>query len=75
MHRVCNFDLHREVALRSIIITELLFPSFFYHLEGWRMVPRKSWVSENVSPISESRQCFYRVSEARSFFLFGSEIA
>ena len=20
MHRVCNFDLHREVALRSIII-------------------------------------------------------
>ena len=31
------------------------------------MVPRKSWVSENFSPISESRQPFYRVSEAVSF--------
>ena len=38
------------------------------------MVPRKSWVSENFSLISESRQCFYQVSKAR-FFLFGSEIA
>ena len=42
--------------------------------EGWRMVSRKSWVSENFSPIAESRQHFYRVLQAR-FFLFGSEIA
>ena len=34
------------------------------------MVPRKSWVSENFSPISESRQRFYRVSEARFFLVW-----
>ena len=39
------------------------------------MVPRKSGVLENFSPISESRQRFYRVSEARFFFFFGSEVA
>ena len=38
------------------------------------MVPRKLWLLENFSLFSESRQCFYRVSEAR-LFLFGSEIA
>ena len=32
------------------------------------------WYPENRSPISESRQRFYRVLEA-PFFLFGSEIA
>ena len=34
------------------------------------MVPRKSWVSESFSPISESRQRFYRVSEARFFLVW-----
>ena len=48
--------------------------SFLKNYKGWWMVPRKSWVSENFSPISESRQRFYRVSEG-CFFLFGSEIA
>ena len=38
--------------------------------KGWRMVTRKSWISENFSPISESRQRFYRVSEARFFLVW-----
>ena len=34
------------------------------------MVPRKSWVLENFSSISESRRRFYRVSEARLFLVW-----
>ena len=41
-----------------------------YSFEGWWMVPRKLWVLENFSPISESRQCFYRVSEAHFFLVW-----
>ena len=28
------------------------------HKEGWRMVPRKTWVSENFGRISKSRKRF-----------------
>ena len=31
-------------------------------MAGWRMVPRKSWVSEKFCPISESRRRFYQGS-------------
>ena len=34
------------------------------------MVPRKSWGSENFSPISESQQRFHRVSEAPFFLVW-----
>ena len=34
------------------------------------MVPRKSWVSEHFSPISESQQRSYQVSEARFFLVW-----
>ena len=38
---------------------------------GWRMVPRKMWVSENFGPISKSQERFLRVSKSRfrEFFL------
>ena len=32
---------------------------------GWRMVPRKMWVSENFGPISKSQERFLRVSKSR----------
>ena len=46
------------------------FPTSTGGLKGWRMVLRKSWVSENFIPVSESRQLFYRVSEARCFLVW-----
>ena len=37
------------------------------------MVPRKPWVSEKFSSISESRQRFYKVSEAHFFSCLGQK--
>ena len=34
-------------------------------IKGWRMVPRKSWVSQVFDPISKSRQPLRRVSKSR----------
>ena len=46
------------------------FCSILFIRKGWRMVPRKTWVSENFGPISKSRQRFLRVSKScfRVFF-------
>ena len=38
--------------------------------KGWRMVPRKTWVSENFGPISKSRKRFLRVSKSRFLVFF-----
>ena len=50
--------------------TSTHFRSFTLY-KGWRIVPRKTWVSENFGPISKSRKRFLRVSKSRFrvFFL------
>ena len=62
-----------SVSLPQILITQQTSSTYSevtQITQGWRMVPRKSWVSEKFSPTSESRQCFYRLSKAHFFLVW-----
>ena len=71
--RNCWWSLQESSEVKKKHCASLSSKLFYDMLDkGWRMVPRKTWISENFGKISKSRKRFWEVSKSRfgMFFFF-----